>query len=314
MSRRPQTPTQAGTSGTQHPVLPATTLWRVRAVLPDHPGALARLAETCGDRGVNVLGLEVLPDVDVVTDELVLAVPSSWDLSEVIRLIEDSGAVPALVGLAPASALTDQVVRHLRGVAQLVGRPQRAAQVVADLLDARLTVGSGAADARRAERHHLALSVEGETIDLVREAPFTPGERARAEAVVELAEGLAESARSADPEPQSSVPVLRRHADLVVAEVDDRKVGEARLTRSGSTSCVRVYVHPAWRRRGIGEQLLREVAAMAVGRGITELDVRLDAHDLAGLRLVLASGLCGSISCDGEVTRTRLVLRRSGTS
>jgi GNAT superfamily N-acetyltransferase len=302
--------------GVEHAALPATTLWRVRAVLPDHPGALARLAETCGESGVNVLGLEVLPDVDVVTDELVLAVPAAWDVPAVVRLIEDSGARPALVGPAPASALTDQVVRHLHGVARLLAGTDTIAHVVADLLDARLGSSPAAPDARRAGRHHLELSVGGETIGLVREAPFTPGERARAEAVVDLAERLAESAGSEDSEPESSAPPeppeLRRHADVVVAEVDNRKVGEARLTQSGVHCGVRVYVHPAWRRRGIGGQLLREVAAMAVDRGITELDVRLDAHDLAGLRLVLASGLCGSISCDGEETRTRLVLRRAG--
>ena len=295
-----------------HPALPVTTLWRVRAVLPDHPGALARLAETCAARDVNVLGLEVLPDVETVTDELVLAVPSSWGFTEVVGLVVDSGATPALVGHAPESTLTDQVVRHLQGIAQLAGRPEATARVVAELLEARPVGDPAAGDGRRAEQHHLELSVAGETIGLVREAPFTPGERARADAVVDLAERLAESATPADPEPQSAAPGLRRHADVVVAEVDDRKVGEARLTESGAGRGVRVYVHPAWRRRGIGGQLLREAAAMAVDRGITELDVRLDAHDLAGLRLVLASGLCGSISCDGEETRTRLVLGRRG--
>lgn len=304
----------AAVSGTGHPALPATSLWRVRAVLPDHPGALARLAETCSASGVNVLGLEVLPDVDEVTDELVLAVPSSWGVPDVVRLVVESGAGPVRVGPAPSSVMTDQVVRYLRAVAELLDRPGGASRVVAGLLGARLTGGPPPTDARRAEPHHLELSVQGETIALVREAPFTPGERARAEAVVELAERLAESVSPADPEPESesAAPELRRHADLVVAEVDDRKVGEARLTTSGVHVGVRVYVHPAWRRRGIGGQLLREVAAMAVDRGITELDVRLDAHDLGGLRLVLASGLCGSISCDGEETRTRLVLRRAG--
>lgn len=128
---------------------------------------------------------------------------------------------------------------------------------------------------------------------LVPDGPFTPPEPPVAQA-----------------EPR--VPQLRTHADAVIAEVDDRKVGESRLVPAAHGWGVRVYVHPAWRRRGLGLQLLRGVIDVAVERGIGALDVRLDAQDLVGLRLVLASGLCGSISCDGGVTRTRLVLPLRG--
>lgn len=158
----------------------------------------------------------------------------------------------------------------------------------------------------------------------VHEGPVTPSEQSRVDRLVELADRLADAGAPAGPitveqqpgegpaeaPPELRTPELRSHADLVVAEVDDRKVGEARLLPTRAGWGVRVYVHPAWRRRGLGLRLLREVSAMAADRGIGELDVRLDAHDLAGLRLVLASGLCGSISCDGGETRTRLVLAR----
>ena len=151
--------------------------------------------------------------------------------------------------------------------------------------------------------------------------PSTPVEGSRPDAVVDLTERLADSSAPSTPEPghpaeldertDSRVPVLRTHADSVIAEVDDLKVGESKLRPTGHGWGVRVYVHPAWRRRGLGLRLLQGVVAMAVDRGIGELDVRLDAQDLAGLRLVLASGLCGSISCDGGETRTRLVLART---
>ena len=134
----------------------------------------------------------------------------------------------------------------------------------------------------------------GESIALVPETPSPPTEQPLADEVVE-----------------QRTPELRTHVDAVIAEVNDRKVGESRLLPTGSGWGVRVYVHPAWRRQGLGLQLLRGVTDMAVDRGISELDVRLDAQDLAGLRLVLASGLCGSFSCDGGETRTRLVLARS---
>lgn len=162
---------------------------------------------------------------------------------------------------------------------------------------------------------------------VVQEGPFTPSERARIDRLVELADRLADVTTPPGPitaeerpvvEPQTDAradertPELRSHADVVVAEVDDLKVGEARLLPVRAGWGVRVYVHPAWRRRGLGLRLLRQVGEVATRRGINELDVRLDAQDLAGLRLVLASGLCGSISCDGGETRTRLVLERRG--
>lgn len=45
-------------------------LWRVRTTMPDRPGALARLARSCGERGANILALQIFPGVHGVTDEL----------------------------------------------------------------------------------------------------------------------------------------------------------------------------------------------------------------------------------------------------
>lgn len=149
---------------------------------------------------------------------------------------------------------------------------------------------------------------------LVRDAPFTPTEQARADIVIELAERLTDVVTPPEPgagpgsEQESSSAVLRRDGGAVVAEVDGRRIGEGKLITVGVRWGVRVFVHPAWRRRGLGSALLREVVEVALERGLRELEVRLDAQDLGGLRLVLASGLCGSVSCDGEETRTRLIL------
>ena len=57
---------------------PACMLWRVRTTLPDRPGALALLAEQCGLAEINILGLQIFPGVDAVTDELVLRAPDEW--------------------------------------------------------------------------------------------------------------------------------------------------------------------------------------------------------------------------------------------
>ena len=53
-------------------------LWRVRTSMPDRPGALAVLAQNCGAAGVNILGLQIFPGVEAVTDELVLRTPEGW--------------------------------------------------------------------------------------------------------------------------------------------------------------------------------------------------------------------------------------------
>ncbi len=66
-------------------------LWRVRTTLPDRPGSLATLARRCGERSVNILGLQIFPGVHGVTDELVLATPDGWTLAEVAEMVEDAG-------------------------------------------------------------------------------------------------------------------------------------------------------------------------------------------------------------------------------
>ena len=66
-------------------------LWRVRTTLPDRPGSLAVLAQSCGEAGVNILGLQIFPGIDAVTDELVLRTPEGWGLPEIAELVERSG-------------------------------------------------------------------------------------------------------------------------------------------------------------------------------------------------------------------------------
>ena len=50
-------------------------LLRVRTTMSDRPGSLATLARHCGEQGVNILGLQIFPGVEGVTDELVLRAP-----------------------------------------------------------------------------------------------------------------------------------------------------------------------------------------------------------------------------------------------
>ena len=77
-------------------------LWRVRTTLADRPGALAALARHCGERSVNILGLQIFPGVEGVTDELVLSSPAGWTLAEVAALVESAGGTAVSVGRAPS--------------------------------------------------------------------------------------------------------------------------------------------------------------------------------------------------------------------
>ena len=83
-------------------------LWRVRTTLDDRPGALAELTTACGSAGVNILGLQVFPGVDRVTDELVLRTPDDWELTDLADLVERSGGTRVSVLPCTEAALTDQ--------------------------------------------------------------------------------------------------------------------------------------------------------------------------------------------------------------
>ena len=104
-------------------------LWRVRATLPDRPGALALLAAECGRSEVNILGFQVFPGVDLVTDELVLDSPEGWTVDDVAALVARSGGTAvsaarcteaALAG--PADPLRPGGRVGARGAGQLPGR------------------------------------------------------------------------------------------------------------------------------------------------------------------------------------------------
>lgn len=111
-------------------------LWRVRTTMPDRPGALARLARSCGECQVNILALQVFPGVDGVTDELVLSVPRHWEERDVVELVARSGGTASSVATCTELALVDAPTRFLDAVRRVAHAPEDVAQVLARLLDA----------------------------------------------------------------------------------------------------------------------------------------------------------------------------------
>ena len=75
-------------------------LWRVRTSLADRPGSLARITSTCGENGLNILALQIFPDVGSVVDELVLEAADEWTGQEIASIVTAAGG--DTVGVTPA--------------------------------------------------------------------------------------------------------------------------------------------------------------------------------------------------------------------
>ncbi|NUS50260.1 MAG: GNAT family N-acetyltransferase, partial [Nocardioidaceae bacterium] len=158
-------------------------LWRVRTTLPDRPGSLAALARHCGERSVNILGLQIFPGVSGVTDELVLRAPSAWRLADVAALVEDAGGRHVSVAACTEHALVDGPIQYLHALRRLADDPATVAALLGRLLDAE-PVGAADADLD-AVSDHLRVAVGPHRVTLRRTAPFTATEHARAVAFAE---------------------------------------------------------------------------------------------------------------------------------
>ncbi|MGH3371789.1 MAG: ACT domain-containing protein, partial [Nocardioidaceae bacterium] len=112
-------------------------LWQVRALLHDRPGAMAALAAACGERSVNILGLQIFPAADGrVVDELVLHTPGGWTAWDVEDLCVLAGVADPVVAECSAHALEDQPVRYLRAAQAVTDRPELLEVQLCRLLDA----------------------------------------------------------------------------------------------------------------------------------------------------------------------------------
>ena len=120
-------------------------LWRVRATLPDRPGALAALAAECGASAVNILGFQIFPGVALVTDELVLDTPEGWGPTDVQALVERSRGEAVSVVSCTEAALADQPTRYVQAAAAVLASPARFPDVLARLFDAEADPPTGAA-------------------------------------------------------------------------------------------------------------------------------------------------------------------------
>ena len=174
-------------------------LWRVRTALPDRPGALAVLAQNCGAAGVNILGLQIFPDMGSVTDELVLRTPADWGIPEIGRLVELSGGRAISSTPCTEAALTDQPTRFVQASRAVLAQPASFPAVVAQLFDAEADPVDGE---EGPAQDVMEMTVGDVQVQVRRTAPFTATEHARAVAFAEVAASLLGGVADAGPTPE----------------------------------------------------------------------------------------------------------------
>lgn len=292
-------------------------LWRVRTTLHDRPGSLAELASSCGRAGVNILGLQIFPALDRVTDELVLRTPDGWDGDRLTTLLEASGGTGVTTLPCTEAALGDQPTRYVTAARRILAEPATFPEVAARLFDAEPEHGDGDQQGAGAgSTHVMELQVVDVSVQLRRGAAFTGTELARGAALADLVTVVLEMRHSGSHEPGPRHDVVTEYVvavGTVTATVAGTVVGEASWHRAADrpeSRLLRLSVEPAWRRRGIGAGLLREAIRAAVTQRAEELVVRTTADNSAVLPLVLGTGLRGRIRLSADELTVRIPIRQ----
>jgi ribosomal protein S18 acetylase RimI-like enzyme len=283
-------------------------LWRVRATLPDRPGALAALAAECGKSEVNISGFQMFRGDELVTDELVLDSPEGWTDSDVRGLVERSGGEAVGVVLATEAALADQPTRYVQAATAVLDAPASFPDVLAHLFDAEAEPA-----AEDADLDVLEVTVASVLVQVRRTTPFTPTERARAEAMAALVDDVLARAHGPVTAPPASdaEPEVLVDGDEISMVVDGLTAGRAtvRPALDEPGACVlTLTVEPAWRRQGVGRKLLAEAVKVALARGADALVLTTQADNQAVLPMVLAAGLRGRIRMSGDRLTVRIPL------
>ncbi|WP_036555559.1 GNAT family N-acetyltransferase [Nocardioides insulae] len=290
-------------------------LWRVRTTLPDRPGALAVLAARCGEAGVNILGLQIFPGIEEVTDELILRTPEQWTTAEVGALLDSAGGRAVVALPCTESALTDQPARYVQAARALLARPTAFPEILADLFDAEPDPVNGTG------HDTLEVTLRDVTMQVHRAAPFTPTERARGEALAAVVDVVLSRAPSQGTGSVTTTVAASGRGevehlvgvDSVRALIGGEVVGTAsvgavigRDLDGGEVRDVDLSVETGWQRQGIGSGLLLAAARLAQSKGAAEVRLVTWAGNPAVLPMTLGAGLRARIRMSGDELVVRL--------
>ena len=247
--------------------------FRVRASLTERPGALALLASRCGEAGLNILGLQIFPDLRRVTDELVISAPESWTAGAVAELVSGAGGDEVSVEPCTTHDLVDQPTRWLSAAQDVVADPALLDTLLEKLIGPHPEKWSATEHSRAAALRALAESVDDH-------GAHHPGN-----APVEY-----------DETPSG-----------VVARIGGHVVGVAAFALTEGRELT-IEVAPAWRRLGIGTQLLTRAASQAAGTGADEIVLLAPPEDEGFVTMVCGAGLRARIRMSGGVLQARIVV------
>lgn len=246
-------------------------LWRIRTTLPDRPGSLAGIASACGVAGIDIVAMQVFPTSPHVTDEFVVDAPDHVTHLGVATLFESAGGRDVAVTRAGEESLADAPLRYLAGVEEVLEKGRDLEEVLAELL---VITPPDVADYAGHDVLELTRR-NGSLLRISRAVPFTPAERARAQALVSLVGDAGADAAPITPTFLKAVPIVRAAspADLdAVAALHQRcsidtlyARYQAPLRTPLTTRMARRLVTP---RSGIA--LVAQVGLDVVGHGVLE--------------------------------------------
>jgi ribosomal protein S18 acetylase RimI-like enzyme len=251
--------------------------FRVRTSLTERPGALALLATRCGEAGLNILGLQIFPDLGRVTDELVISAPDTWTAGAVAELVSGAGGDEVSVEPCTTHDLIDQPTRWLTAAHDVVADPA----LLPTLLD-------------------KLLGPHPEK--------WSASEHSRATALTSLAESVSRSGLGGRSGKSGPAPVEYDETPTgLVARIGGHVVGVAAFAPTEGRELT-IEVAPAWRRLGIGTQLLTRAASQAAAGGADEIVLLASAQDEGFVNMVCGAGLRARIKATNGMLQARIVV------
>jgi len=188
-------------------------MWRVRTTLEDRPGILAEIAQACGKAEVNIESMQVFPGDPTVIDEFVVTAPEGFTDVQLARVFEDAGGGGVVVTRTDPVEVVDEPTKWLVGVHRILEEGRDIEEVLRELLG---TTPPDVAD----YAGHDVLDLErrnGTSLRISRAVPFTPIERARAQALLSLVSDAGADVPLLQPATLHPLPMVRR---ATLADID----------------------------------------------------------------------------------------------